>query len=157
MAVIGVGCSSFFRRTQTATLATYAVVLGMVLGTVILLATAAVIDSSQGTDDVEPRIATLYANPFLAVADAAGEIGQPAAGPFTPIKQVVFASQVGPNVIVEGDIAFDQRTGEEVDLTNELPGFPFWARSLLVQTALAAVFAIIGVHRLRAPKKELSS
>ncbi|MCP3911786.1 MAG: hypothetical protein GY713_12625 [Actinomycetia bacterium] len=156
VAVIGVGCSSFFRRTQTATLAAYAVVLGLVLGTVILLAVGAIIDSSRGEDDVEPRLIALYPNPFLAVGDAAGEIGQPSAGPFSPIKEVVVDSQLGPNIAIEGEFAFNTRTGEEVDLPSGFSGVPLWIRSLLTQAAIATVFGFIGIRKLRAPTKELA-
>jgi ABC-type transport system involved in multi-copper enzyme maturation permease subunit len=157
LAVIGVGCSSIFRRTQTATLAAYAMVLGLVFGTVILLAVAAVIDSSRGTDTVEPPISTLYPNPYLAVADAAGEVGQRTAGPFSPIKEVIFEAQHGPNIVVEGNLAWDARTGEEVEVDDSVTRFPLWARSLLTQTALAAGFAVVGIRKLRAPTKELTS
>ena len=37
----------------------------------------------------------------------------------------------------------------------ELTGMPLWARSLLVQLALAVALAIPGIRRLRAPQKEL--
>ncbi len=170
MAVIGVACSSFFRRTQTATLAAYGFILMLTLGTVILLGVLGVIDASRGTDQVEPRLEALYLNPFLAVADAAGEIGQPSDGPFTPIKNLFIESQLEPGVIIidqgfefeggpgrGGPIAFNERTGEPVDLPNGISGFPLWARSLLTQTALAVVLAVIGIRRLRAPQKELRS
>jgi ABC-type transport system involved in multi-copper enzyme maturation permease subunit len=158
MAVIGVGCSSFFRRTQTATLAAYAVVLALVFGTVILLVVSAVIDQSRGSDSVEPVLTPLYANPFLTVADAAGDIGSArAGGPFSPIKQIFIESQVGSQVVVEGDFAFDERTGEPVELPSGVNGLPLWARSLLAQTGIASVFAVIGIRRLRAPTRELSS
>ena len=77
IAVIGVACSAIFRRTQTATLAAYGAVLALTLGTLVLLAVIAVVDSSRGSDVAEPRLSALYPNPFLAVADAAGEIGSP--------------------------------------------------------------------------------
>jgi hypothetical protein len=156
-----------FRRTQTATLAAYGAVLALTLGTVVLLGVTAVIDASRGSDQAEPRLATLYPNPFLAVADAAGEIGSPSDGPFTPLKRLYLESQVGPDlVIVDGGefgpigaggpvVAFDERTGEPVQLETSSTGVPLWARSLLTLTALALLAALLGVRRLRAPAKEL--
>ncbi len=155
MAVIGVSCSCIFRRTQTATLAAYALVLVLVLGSLVGLAVLAVIDGSRGSDTVEPRIVALYPNPFLAIADAAGEIGSPSSGPFSPIKDLVLEAQLGPNVqMIDRGIAIDPNTGQQVE-AEELTGMPLWARSLLVQLALAVALAIPGVRRLRAPQKEL--
>ncbi|MEM9134002.1 MAG: ABC transporter permease subunit [Actinomycetota bacterium] len=157
MAVIGVGCSSLFRRTQTATLAAYAVVLALTLGTVILLGVVAIFENARNPDEfVEPRIEALYLNPFLAVADAAGETGRSQSGPFSPIKQVILESQLdNEDVWFEGNVAIDGRTGQVV----EPPGtgfLPIWVRSLLSIGLVAAVFGIIGVRRLRAPQRELS-
>lgn len=155
MAVIGVGCSAIFRRTQTATLAAYAAVLALTFGSVMAIAVVAIIDSSQGDDRVEPRLEPLYANPFLAVADAAGDLSSARRGPFSPIKQVFVESQFDERVVIEGDVAFDERTGQVVQ-AQELGGLPLWSRSLLTIGAIATVFGIVGIRQLRAPYKELS-
>lgn len=167
VAVIGVSCSAVFRRTQTATLAAYGAVLALTLGTVLLLGVLAVIDASRGDDETEPRLATMYPNPFLAVADAAGEIGTSSDGPFTPIKRLFLESQVGSNVIIvdEGNfgpggggvVAFDEQTGQPVQVDLTTSGVPLWARSLLTLTGLALLSALFGVRRLRAPGKEIRS
>lgn len=157
MAVIGVGCSALFRRTQTATLAAYAVVLALTLGTVILLGVVAVFENARNPDEfVEPRLETLYLNPFLAVADAAGDAGRGQSGPFSPVKQVILQSQLDNEEIwFEGDVAIDGRTGQVLQPAGV--GFlPIWVRSLLSIGVVAAFFAAIGVRRLRAPQKELS-
>ncbi|MEL7206660.1 MAG: hypothetical protein AAGK32_00245, partial [Actinomycetota bacterium] len=155
MAVIGVGCSAIFRRTQTATLAAYAVVLALTFGSVVAIAVLAIIDSSQGNDPVEPRLEALYANPFLAAADAAGDLGSAPRGPFSPIKQIFAESRFPNGTVVEGGVVFDQRTGEVLEV-DDPGGLPLWSRSLLTIGAVAAVFGVIGVRRLRAPHKELS-
>jgi len=166
VAVIGVSCSAVFRRTQTATLAAYGAVLALTLGTVMLLGVLAVIDSARGSDQADPQLAALYPNPFLAVADAAGEIGSPSDGPFTPIKRLFLESRVGSNVvIVEGGefggapgggiVAFDERTGAPIEVDSSTSGTPLWARSLLTLTGLALLSALFGVRRLRAPAKEI--
>lgn len=159
IAIIGVGCSALFRRTQTATMATYAIVLAMVFGTLILLAVAAVVDNARGNDVVDPPLATLYANPFLAVTDTAGSVTAQSGRmslPFGPIKSIIQETQ-GGTVVFEGGQAFDARTGQPVDIDIDTAnGLPLWARSLLAQAAIAAVFAVIGIRRLRAPRKELT-
>lgn len=157
MAVIGVGCSAFFRRTQTATLAAYAMVLALTFGTVILVAVGAVLDSTQGDDQVEPRLEALYANPFLAVADAAGDLGSRPTGPFSPIKQLFVEAQIEAEegVFFQDGVVFDERNGRVLE-TPPIGGLPLWVRSLLTQGTLAALFALIGIRRLRAPHKELA-
>lgn len=156
LAVIGVSCSSIFRRTQTATLAAYGVVLALVLGTAILTVVLAVADAARGVDTVEPRLWFLYANPFLAIAGAAGELASPLGGPFSPIKQLYVESQVGPSVFVEGNMAFDERTGQPVDLPGS-GGVGLWLRSIGAQALVAAVLAVPALRRLRAPSRELHS
>jgi ABC-2 type transport system permease protein len=175
MAVIGVSCSAIFRRTQTATLAAYFMVLVLTLGTVVGLVVLAVIDASRGSDTVEPRLVALYPNPFVAIADAAGEIGSPSNGPFSPVKQVFLEAQLGPNatvitdqIAVEGPggvfgggggrpIVIDQNTGQPLEVNSTWSGVPLWIRSLGVQAAVALALAVPAVRRLRAPQKELYS
>ncbi len=156
LAVMGVACSAIFRRTQTATLAAYGLALALTLGTIVGLAVLAVIDASRGTDTVEPRLVALYPNPFVAVADAAGDLGGVGDGPFSPIKQVFIESQFGSNVFIENGVAFDPETGEQFQ-PESIGAFPIWARGLLTQAGIALVLAVLAVRRLRAPSKELHS
>ncbi len=171
LAIIGVGCSSIFRRTQTATFAAYAVVLALTFGSGVAVIVASVADGAIGDDPVQTRLFPLYANPFLAVADTAGDLDSGANGPFSPIKRVfrdsqfdrplvttfeeeaVFMEEQG--VFIEGGIAFDPRTGQPIEL-EEPGGLPLWARSLSTIGVLAALFGVVGVRRLRAPSQELS-
>ena len=109
------------------------------------------------------------APPILAVSDAAGELGSPSDGPFTPIKRLFLESQVGPGVVIidqgaefgprgqGGVFAFDERTGNPVELPSGVSGFPLWARSLLSQAGLALVLAVVGIRRLRSPQKDLKT
>lgn len=163
LAVMSVACSAIFRRTQTATLAAYGLVLALTLGSLIGVATLAVIDSSRGEVNVEPRLAVLYPNPFIALADASGDIVGGtfggSFGPFSPIKQVFRQHQYGSNVIVMADgsgMVFDPETGEQV-AARELGGVPVWVRGLLAQTFIAVVLAVFAVRRLRTPSRELQS
>ena len=157
LAVIGVGCSSIFRRTQTATLAAYAVVLALVFGTVIVMAVIGIFEVTRADpdDDVRPRIVAIYPNPFLAVADAAGDIGS-FRGPFSPIKQAVFESTRDREVFIEGDIAFDARNGQPIGPADAGGPSLLWLRSLGSLGVIAAVFGVVGVRRLRAPQREMS-
>lgn len=157
MAVIGVGCSAIFRRTQTATLAAYGMVMLLVLGTIILAVLSAVIDGSRSTDPAEPRLITLYPNPYLALTAAAGEIGTPSDGPLSPIKTAFIESEIGGGMVIEGGFAFDPRTGRPVEISDSLGGMPLWLRSLGSIALVAAFFAIVGVRRLRAPTRDLKS
>lgn len=156
LAVMGVACSAIFKRTQTATLAAYGLMLVLTLGTLVGMLVLVVIDGSRGTDIAEPRIEALYPNPFVAIADAAGDIGGAGDGPFSPIKEIFLESQFGGEVWIEGGIAFDQNTGQQVQLEG-IEGLPIWARGLLTQLFVAAVLAIAAVRRMRAPSRELHS
>jgi len=156
IAVIGVSCSAIFKRTQTATLAAYGCVLALVIGTLAGMAVLSVIDGSRGTDRVEARFEALYPNPFVAVADAAGDLTSQGQGPFTPIKRAFLESQVGDQVFFQGNIAFDGRTGQPIQLDSEVGRIPLWARSLLSQALIALAFAIVAIRRLRAPRKVLT-
>lgn len=156
LAMIGVSCSAIFKRTQTATLAAYGVVLTLVFGTLIALAVLSIIDSSRGDDEVDPPLAALYPNPFIAIADAAGDIGSPGDGPFTPIKQEFIRSQAGDNVFFNGNVPIDGDTGEVVDLDGLGGGVPLWIRSLLSIFVPSALLSVVAVRRLRAPHRRMS-
>lgn len=156
MSSIGVSCSAIFRRTQTATLAAYGMALAMVVGTLIALAVTGIVDASRGVDEVRPSLAVLYPNPFVGVAAAAGDIGSPGDGPFTPIKTAFIETQAGPNVMIEGNIALDPNTGERIEFNQGLNDMPLWLRSLLSQALIAAFLAFFAIRRLRAPGRVLS-
>lgn len=156
LAAIGVSCSAIFKRTQTATLAAYGSVLLLTVGTLVGLAVLAVIDGSRGIDSVNPPLAVLYPNPLIAITDAAGDIGSPGQGPFTPIKQEFVRNQVGDQVFFENNVAFNPNTGEVIDSDFGLTGIPLWARSLLSMFAISFVMSVIAVRRLRAPHKVMS-
>ena len=170
---IGVGCSVVFRRTQTATLAAYAVVLAMTAGSGIALLTLAVIDATPGIDDVEPVMLVLYPNPVVALGEAAGDVNAPTVGPFTPLKQAF--DQYGPlgqrndsdvMVLAEAEVdvmvAPDGQVIEE-GLVNDgraaEPGgsslIPVWITSVLAQLAVAGSATIVGIRRLRMPRMEV--
>lgn len=67
---VALGISSMTRRTTTAVVLTYAVVLALVGGTGAAALTTAIIGATNGEDLRRPPIA-LYANPFYGLTDAA--------------------------------------------------------------------------------------
>ncbi len=156
LAMIGVSCSAIFKRTQTATLAAYGMALALTGGTLVLLAVLAVIDGSRGFDEVNPPLSVLYPNPFIALSDAAGEIGSVGDGPFTPIKREFVQNQVGRDVFIEGDVIFDPRTGEVVENIGTGGAIPLFVKSLLSIAAIACSMALISIRKLRAPHKAMS-
>lgn len=155
LAAIGVSCSSIFRRTQTATLAAYAVVAGLVIGSLVGTIILMAIDNARGIDIVETRLWILYLNPFVAVADAAGDLSGPAVGPFGAIKEVFTRNQFDNQFVInEGNgVWIDGNTGRRVELDE--PWLSVWVRSLGSITLLALFTSILGVRRLRAPYREI--
>lgn len=180
LAAIGVACSALFRRTQAATLVAYGIVLLLVLGTPVALAALAVIDSSRGSDDPDPPLEVLYPNPFVALADAAGDVSETGDGPFSPLKSVLrddedeFAeggfAAVNPVPAVEATMVVEAGVAEEVIAVEDPIGpgfdvvavrdeasgpgrdwFPVWAQSLSIQLVLVAALSALAWRRLRAP------
>ena len=95
-AFIGVACSAIFKRTATATLFTYGVVLMATIGTFILFAVTVIFDEINGNDFVSPRLWPLYPNPFVGIADAAGDVfATSSSGPFSPIKEGFSSGRTG--------------------------------------------------------------
>jgi ABC-type transport system involved in multi-copper enzyme maturation permease subunit len=153
LATLGVTCSAIFRRTQTATLMAYGLVLVLVIGTPVALAAAAVIDTSRGGDGVDPPIALVYPNPFVALADAAGSLDIGVQGPFSPLKRALI--EVGHGTVdlaptPDGWVGFD-RFGNEVPIGDLSAGFPIWARSLAILAGGSAVLFGLAWRRLRTP------
>lgn len=134
-ATLGVACSAVFRRTQTATLLTYVMVFAAVAGSIVVLVVLAVIQTAQG-DFTDPSRVSLYANPFVGVADAAGELnrGFDFPGPFSAIKQSMWGEQL------------DGGTSGVV---------PNWATALIVQAAIAGAWVVAALRRLRLPQREV--
>jgi ABC-type transport system involved in multi-copper enzyme maturation permease subunit len=174
VAVIGVGCSAVFRRTQVATIMAYLVVVAMTIGTGIAVLTVAVIEETRGTDEAtEPRLSLFYPNPYIALAEAAGDVDAEDVGPFTPVKRAFDEESWGDGMVVDEAEALPldmdaTRTTVFVDEFDDGPGvvveeetggslIPIWVRSILAQMAIASVLAVIGIRRLRAPQPELTA
>jgi hypothetical protein len=105
---LSIGCSAFFRRVQTATVASYGVVLVLVFGTMLAWAAAGVIDDSRGTDSVDPPAALLALNPLFTAADVLDDGEQVTdfglgSTPFRFLQQRLDESEYGSGItLIEG-------------------------------------------------------
>lgn len=173
-------CSAVFRRVQAATVAAYAVMLALTLGTFVVFTAAGILDSTRGDDPSDPPSFLLAANPFFTAADVLGDADaaqllSSGPSPFRPLAEVILRSEVGVSdgivgVPFEGDgfgpggfgpglgtdeqgrpiIGFD-RFGQPIVDTGER--WPFWATSVITLYVLAVAAAWFTVRRLRAPAR----
>jgi ABC-type transport system involved in multi-copper enzyme maturation permease subunit len=175
---VTVFCSSVFRRVQIATVISYAFVLIMLVGTMIVWGAAAAIDESRGSDDADPPEQILYLNPLFLAADvlleddaSVNDIGSPFRWMGEALRGDAFRER---DVIIEGDVVpgrFQQiedagggaafGAGDEIVGFDEFgnpifasqsdEGFPFWAASMIALYGVAVVAATLAVRRLRTP------
>lgn len=161
LAVMGVACSAIFKRTQIATLMAYALCAALTVGTIIAMIAVVVVRENQG-DFNDPPFWPLYANPFVALADSAGEIDSNGSGPFSPVRDFFVASRpdgvilddfgnviaVEEGIFVTEEAMFEQ----QFDVApREISGLPLWARSLGTLAGLAAAMSLLAVRKLRSP------
>lgn len=66
---IGIACSALAHRVQAATVAAYAIVAVLTLGSLAAHSAVAILDDRRGDDPVDPPAALLVGAPILAVAD----------------------------------------------------------------------------------------
>ncbi|NNF56228.1 MAG: ABC transporter permease [Acidimicrobiales bacterium] len=135
-ATLGVSCSAFFRRTQTATLMSYLIVFLAIFGSLVIWVVINIVRSAQGDFSPAPSWPMLI-NPFVGVADAAGDFTNDFSsfpGPFSGLKQGFF----GDNW--DGRIASNQ---------------PNWLYSLAVQITFTGAWVVLGLRKLRLPQKEI--
>ncbi len=169
--------STYARRVQTATVLSYGLTLGLVIGTLIAYGAAAVVDQSRGIDGADPPAAILALNPVAIVGDLVGSTVGSETSPFDAIKNltdpedeaqfqdvagfddvgqaVPLPVPIGPNgdggvIVGPGGALGDFGVG-----INPVPagdrGVPFWAGSLVALTALATVALLRAARRLRTP------
>lgn len=151
LSVIGVACSSFFRRTQTAILGALAVVGLLIIGPPVLVGVSWAIDASQG-EEPEALSELLHLNPVNAVIDVAGDLYSTTPGPFTPLDRVIAQAEASEGVTFFPDGTAVNHAGEPFDPGD---GIPRWAVTLAVQAVLTAGAAAVGIRRLRTPAREL--
>ena len=87
LAALGIGCSTVFRRTQTATVTAYGITLALVLGTFVVYGAQRVADRTSGTT----KPVALALNPFAATADVVRgrSTGSELLSPFTPLQSLL--------------------------------------------------------------------
>lgn len=125
---LSIACSAVFRRVQSATVASYALVFVLVVGTVVAFGMNAVV--SQG-DRI--NVAFLVGNPFVATANALG--GSPQAG----------------GVLSSPFVAVQQGLSQQVS-TGLWDVVPFWGVTLLLYAGLAAGSLSLAARRIRVPQ-----
>lgn len=179
-----VGClsaaiSAFARRVQTATVLSYGLVLGLVVGSLAVQAAVGAIDSSRGTDESNPPGWLLLANPVAtltgAVDDGEGRRREGMDSPFDAMEDRLHAGETSRRSDEEGCITTIMPDGSEmVECTGAGGGFVearpvgvggdggdpgdkgsstegFWWQSSLLLTALAALAVVFAARRLRTP------
>lgn len=130
---LSIACSAAFRRVQSATVASYALVFVLVVGTLVAFGMNAVV--SQGE---RINIALLVGNPFVATANALGSSlqgGGVLSSPFMAIQQL-FADRA------------------RLGLWEVLP---FWAVTLLLYAGLAVGSLGLAARRIRVPGSSQAS
>lgn len=139
--------STFVRRVQGATVLSYALVLGLTLGTFILYGALAVVDQSRGVDETDPPEIVLLANPLVFVSDVVGDFGGgDLPSPFDGLYSLVneddrfIAQEVGDDGLVFGDEPEPSRQG-----------VPFWLASLATLTFWSGGSLAAAARRLRTP------
>lgn len=134
-ATLGVACSAYFRRTQTATLMTYVIIVLLTIGSIITVVVMSIFQNLDG-DFSEPSFVPLYWNPFVGVADAAGEFDRAfdSQGPFSGIKEGVFGDNFNGG-------AQSNR--------------PDWLISIAAQAAFVGLWVLLALRKLRLPQEEI--
>ena len=171
LAVMGVACSAIFKRTQIATLMAYALCAALTVGTLIAMVAVTVIQESRGQFVDNPPFWPLYANPFVAIADAAGDITGQFDGPFSPIKRFFWESQNQFNQFGEveaiGAQGFDE-FGNPIFIDEgfggvpqrqepSFSGIPLWVRSLGTLAMISLLMSLAAVRKLKAPRTVMSA
>lgn len=157
--VIGVSCSAVFRRTQVAALVAFASVFALCVGSLVLFGATAAIDGMRGTDSAYPRVPPMWFNPITPLASVGGDLGNSSFiqvdAPLSLIDRGFTSLELGGDVFIDQTgRAFDQRTGEEIEIDRDL--IPLWLKSMLTLSALASFMAWIGIRKLRLPQQVLS-
>ena len=160
LAVMGVACSAIFKRTQIATLVAYALSAALTVGTLIALVAISLLftDLDRGGT---PPFWPLYANPFVAVADAAGDLSSNSASPFSPIKQFYRESQgVGFNEFDQGFVdevpAGPEPFAQPAGAVGQGGWLPLWMRSLGTLAVISLAMSLVAVRKLKAPRKVMA-
>jgi len=169
--------SAVFRRVQAATVASYALVLVLTLGSFLAYQAARIVDRSRGTDPANAPAALLATNPLFTAADllAEDDVADDGSGgigsPFDPMEDALIESEFGDRAGFSGPVQFDpgfggvgfgiDDSGRRVvgvdqfgnPIVDEGDGWPFWGTSVITLYVLGVAGAAVAVWRLRSPAK----
>jgi len=172
--------SAVFRRVQAATVASYAFMLLLTLGSFLTWVAAGIIDGSRGNDPENAPVFLLAPNPLFAAADLLADDSVVdsfggVSSPFEGFEDALLESQhegfQGGGGGFEGPVAFDDfgrpvgfgvdeegrrivgfdQFGRPIVADNE--GWPFWATSVIFLYVLAVAGSAVAIRRLRSPAK----
>jgi ABC-type transport system involved in multi-copper enzyme maturation permease subunit len=159
LAAVTAGISACVRRVQAATVLAYALTLALVVGTLLMYATANLVDASRGTDEARAPAWILAPNPLAALADVIeGEQrldNITTASPFDGLMALIDRGQESDgDVVLEAGapapfIGDDGRAVLEPDGGSDGIGMVWLTSALLGLMAVAGI--VIGARRLRAP------
>lgn len=146
LAALSVACSAWARRVQWATVAAYAAMFFLTIGTGMVYAAQAASATRNPLGFRPPSPLVLYLNPFVATADVVrGEPGAPdAATPFSPLQALLSAAHDHPGAFARPDGAPQGEAGRG-------RGVPPWMLSLLAYAGITAGSVALASRRLRTP------
>ncbi|MDQ1404154.1 MAG: type transport system permease protein [Actinomycetota bacterium] len=150
LAVFSLGWSSVFRRSQLATVTSYAITLFLVLGTPLIYASQRIASSSyQGSGHTSKAIMVL--NPFVLTADVAGGQTGSSSAPLNGLRSFVHPNSysVGSSLVRSNGTTFTR--SNPVRIPQPYEGFPFWVRSVIVFLGLCGTTLAVATYRLRTP------
>ena len=164
---IGLACSAVFRKPSASSVAAYAVVALLTIGSPIFYAFALISAEETGYQrQVGSRWLLLAPNPFVVLADAAPASGDPNfTDPLEGIRNAVRDSRRAPVPIdPQTGIPLDPETGEpfgpdepvfyDPDLYGKPPAL--WPAGMAIDLALAALAAALATRKLRIPAHKLA-
>lgn len=137
-AVIGVGCSTVFKRSVAATLSAYLTMGALTIGTLLVFVAIGLAVFTDGDSPTGLDFWPLYANPVVTLAGTAPVSGDGFFGDES------FLEGIHRALTMDWD-------GEE---TTGFP--PLWIRTVAANLAVAVPFALLGRRRLSTPSNKIS-
>lgn len=129
LGAVSILCSAFSTRVQVATVAAYAMVVLMTLGSLAAYSAVAIIDDRQGDDPVDPPAALLVAAPLATVADFLAADSSGDSGPFDALASLT----------------------ESEDASGRTVRGEFWPWSAGTLLVVSVVVLGVATRRVRAP------
>ena len=164
---IGLACSAVFRKPSGSSVAAYAVVALLTIGSPILYGFSLISAEESGYQrEVGSRWLLLAPNPFVVLADAAPASKDPNfSDPLEGIRNAVRDSRRAPVPIdPQTGMPLDPETGKpfkrgqpvfyEPDLYGKPPAL--WPAGMTIDIALAGLAAALAIRKLRIPAHKLA-